>query len=1453
MIFVAHSMGGLIIKEAYMQGQHDPEYEDIIKSICAITFLATPHRGTQLAQTLNRILQSSMVTNSKQYVAELASNSLTLQKLNEQFRHIAPRLDIISFYETQPTAIGLKNNRIMVLEKDSSVLGYPGELSRALDADHHGVCKYDGSSDPNYVTVRNVLKSLVSKIVARRSNLEPTSHRKASKDLKIMLAINDLPDTDYIFFRDQWTEGTCDWILDDKLFLCWADVDHPTSRVLWLTGGPATGKSVLASFVVNHLTQQGMQCQYFFIRFSTSRKRGLSHLLRSIAYQMTQTMPEFGRDLAELEDERINFESLDPRIIWDRLFKSILFMREEDQPIYWVIDGLDEADDPRVLIRTLLDMSSSLTPIRLLLVSRKTSEIQNSLMKASKTIESDEIKVESHTNDLFSYIQHELELSGDAGFKQSIEQRLLQGSQNNFLVRHLYLSWPRKLLMKYKKWVRLAVDRINRCHRQADIEEALKELPDGMAALYDRMVTAIFDLDSDHDKNLAVAILRCLACSVKPLKVFEVAEAATEDKSEMLNFERSIVELCGGFVIIDNDGNACLIHQTAREYLFSGRTSGLTQVLKLDEAHAHMFQCCMQCLVTTGLRIKFKRGEGPGLLEYAAKNWFYHLISSPMDDDEVLNTLERFLSGQSVLTWIHIVAASNHLQTLIQASRHLSKYSRQRRDRSTSKDTTDVGILQVESADSWAKDLVKIVGKFGPILRRDAEAIYKMVPPFCPRNSAIYQQFGKPESKLLQVSRQSTDTWDDLTARISFGAYMSRISASSAHLAVLNSKGNVFLYDSRDFRESSCGPIQHHERVYMMELNGSATLLATYGYRTVKIWEVPSGLCKFSVSNVESKPRPLAMRFSRNNKTLLVGTDDKKIRSLNLVNPEPSWELTAELEELEMDGHFLNAANYMALNDEGSLIAVAYRGHPLSAWEVEGPTHVGHCWRKRDELARGEVIEAIWHPFDTEVIGLYIEGVVFRWNPYDEEVFEVPTGASKLALSRDGSLFSTGDVHGKIKVYTTVGFSLLYQLASQDTVFDIAFTPDSRRLYDIRGYYGNAWEPNVLAEFMERPGKDSDNLSETESLAQSSSLALQTAPRVDAITALTASPSGNLYIYGTDKGSVTLSSVRKGTLGEIHATKAFFSIERMAWSDDGKLLAFSDSSKKIFVYSVVANSDSLVERRAEISVTSSTTGPIFQFAFSTDSDSLFVQTSNSIHTICIDSSSLTQSHQLNESEVTWIRHPQNTHQRLGFGSETVYLLDFNSSKIQYFSYDLEPHADRLTERTVDTVLPTNDGMQVLVQFSVRNTTSSRKLIGSFAITSLSTMAPDPEDAVEKSDVKMTTIMPNILPESISSEVMWILGFISQSRLVFLSRDYSICTWQYQHTSRAWCSSMAVKKSPPVALAGKAASRPFKEIFHLPSDWVTKDCVALFTAWKKERSILLPRNGEVRVVRCTALA
>ena len=70
-------------------------------------FLATPHRGTGLAEILNRILSVSIALSPKQYITELRKNSTALEEINEQFRHVAPKIQIVSFYETLETSIGI--------------------------------------------------------------------------------------------------------------------------------------------------------------------------------------------------------------------------------------------------------------------------------------------------------------------------------------------------------------------------------------------------------------------------------------------------------------------------------------------------------------------------------------------------------------------------------------------------------------------------------------------------------------------------------------------------------------------------------------------------------------------------------------------------------------------------------------------------------------------------------------------------------------------------------------------------------------------------------------------------------------------------------------------------------------------------------------------------------------------------------------------------------------------------------------------------------------------------------------------------------------------------------------------------------------------------------------------------------------------------------------------------
>lgn len=91
--------------QAYLLGQNDENYQSIVKSITAVVFLGTPHRGTDLADLLNRMLFVSFQS-PKEFIVDLSKSSSALEEINEQFRHVASRLTIFSFHETLATAVG---------------------------------------------------------------------------------------------------------------------------------------------------------------------------------------------------------------------------------------------------------------------------------------------------------------------------------------------------------------------------------------------------------------------------------------------------------------------------------------------------------------------------------------------------------------------------------------------------------------------------------------------------------------------------------------------------------------------------------------------------------------------------------------------------------------------------------------------------------------------------------------------------------------------------------------------------------------------------------------------------------------------------------------------------------------------------------------------------------------------------------------------------------------------------------------------------------------------------------------------------------------------------------------------------------------------------------------------------------------------------------------------------
>ena len=89
-------------------GRFSDTFKDIISSVSAMVFLGTPHYGSGLAKSLNRLLAATIIGPApKQYVADLDEKSTAIEDLNEQFRNVPSELQIASFYETKFTMMGL--------------------------------------------------------------------------------------------------------------------------------------------------------------------------------------------------------------------------------------------------------------------------------------------------------------------------------------------------------------------------------------------------------------------------------------------------------------------------------------------------------------------------------------------------------------------------------------------------------------------------------------------------------------------------------------------------------------------------------------------------------------------------------------------------------------------------------------------------------------------------------------------------------------------------------------------------------------------------------------------------------------------------------------------------------------------------------------------------------------------------------------------------------------------------------------------------------------------------------------------------------------------------------------------------------------------------------------------------------------------------------------------------
>lgn len=1443
-IFVAHSMGGLVAKKAYLLGQNDETYQEIIRSISAMVFLATPHRGTNLAEVLNRLL-IVLFQPSQDFIADLNKNSSAIEELNEQFRHIAPKLSIWSFYETLATPVG--PIKFMVLDKDSSILGYTKEISRPLDADHHGICKYSSQDDPNYVCVRNALSSLVKTFRSDRLAAVGTREYEEIKDLKKYLAVPSGPEEDLSSVRHWWIPGTCDWLLHEPGIQSWLETKQE-SCITWFCAPPASGKSTLSAHIISHLRDSGVTCQYFFFKFDDPSKRSLSAFLRSIAYQIARDIPAFKRSVIESSTEGLKLEKADFSLIWKTLFESILFTMDLSNPLYWVIDALDESESPKALLELLRSVPKSQTPLRVLFVSRKTEPLSLAFGRLASSLPFELIEKEGadfNSVDIHVLVEKEIKhMRGSDELRHRVARIVESRAQGSFL------------------WARLVLEDIVNCHSEDAIQEALNDIPSDMNNLYRRMELAILNNPRKATTALAKALLQWTICASRLLTLKELSQALRPEFPEILDLRRTIQDVCGQFMIISNTGQVTIVHQTARDYLVkSSNNEGFVDPIK---GHGELFTKSVSALCDPSLRFKLihsqhsLRNTEPFLF-YAATSWMYHLRNMRAVSDETLDELIKLFKNLSVLTWIHALALDGHLEMLVKAAKVLTTFISSRRKLNSSKNPLLHRLCDIDLLERWTIDLVKVIGKFSRQLLSDPSAIYKLIPPLCPKHSILHQQFHHPDSAQVAIRGISNSHWNDNLAKITLpdGDQAWKVTCAAHNLAVLGSTGTVYLWNSSNFTEICT--LQHQEPVTAICLNNKGNKIVTYGLRNTKFWSVPSGQLLSCVQN-PADSKAMTITFAENDAKILTGSDDRVVRYLHINDLEAGWQIVNDnllRESSHIEGTVVNSPMCMAFNGDGTQIGVSYRGFPLSVWALNEGYCLGRCKRAkifRKDYARPStswfaVDRFTWNPISGHIIGLYRDGCIFKWHPITDENQEAQSAADEIAASSDGKLFVTSDTDGTVRVWDFAYFTIIYQLSSSDLVTGLAFSPDCRRFYDLRGCSINAWEPNSLIRFSETDEFISDAASEDQCSTLISHISEASLVSYEAVTVVAAAPGSTWYCVGNEEGVVDLFDTQTGRSIEVFSFLNFLSVSQLAWSQDATHVVAADLGGDIFVGRLVtssagANGITEVKTLASPKIDLNGRG-IHQMLFNGDTTILLIISEDYGQIWSLSDETMIATIFDQGMNRRWLQHPTQNSMFLGIGATDIRVFrwqDFSEQPRLCYQQD-RPRLDRCTrlDSTEDYILDlaqlpngkhgsnlviskamlTQDGGHIIVQ--KRGNSGQGRIAKWVLVFDISSFALD------RAEDDISTPLPYAyIPPHILSKIETPLGILSGSRLAFLDQDLWFCTFRLNST---------LHHDDDEAL---------HRHYFVPRDWTSTESVEQ-CCMMKDGSLLCPRDDKVAVI------
>ena len=360
--------------------------------------------------------------------------------------------------------------------------------------------------------------------------------------------------------------GTCIWIKEDASYNSWF---HSDSQLLWLSGGPGKGKTMLSIFLseeLEHLARpsHGTVFLEYYCDNKDDRRNSAIAILRGLLYQLLESRPSLYKYImAEFQHQGEKLLSSFPSL-WN-IFREML--RDPDlKTVYCVLDGLDECDGDslewllqKLKCLFLTDLGSRIVcHLKMIIASRDHPDLIKEVLSSFPHITLDRIAGAEINHDIHRFIEDRV---------NEISKLKRYPDQLSVHVKDVFKERAQGTFL----WIGIAAQDL-REYIVTEVEEALKFLPSGLEPLFARMLLQI----KPERRQTIAQILRWVVLAARPLTVSELSIAIKQsphnhENEHTVAFSREEVTRdhilnCRSLLSVTK-GSVDLIHQSIKDYL----------------------------------------------------------------------------------------------------------------------------------------------------------------------------------------------------------------------------------------------------------------------------------------------------------------------------------------------------------------------------------------------------------------------------------------------------------------------------------------------------------------------------------------------------------------------------------------------------------------------------------------------------------------------------------------------------------------------------------------------------------------------------------------------------------------------------------------------------------------------------------------------------------------------